>query len=262
MTLDQDVLVRLVHDQVETLLFKKEYEKVAQRRDPEDPGAKPVVGMSTVEFLSHFRMLQEMCHKWKPIEIPDMHVPVLVVVPFSLVGVKEQLEKAGIGHAWGDDPEVGEVRDHEKETFPKDPYVLIDIKMEAFGHSFSLDGLERIWIDRSARGWYKDRIMLTLSEGIALATHFPRRINKQHSYELAGSFHRPPFDLENCSLEEIEKLATADVESTYWQPRDQRMYFSRLNDGRLWLSFFNYQSSIEASWAFPLGAIRADPYKY
>lgn len=253
MLLDRDALVCLVHDQVETLL------------------KKGCGGVSTAEFLSHFRLLQDMCHKWKPIEVSDTHIPALVVIPFSRWGVRQQMEKSDIGYAWGDDPEAGEIRDHQRETIPKEPYVLIDIEMEMLG--YAPVGLERLWIDQSARGWYKDRHMFTISEGIALATHYPRRIDGRHSYEFAGSFYRPSFDPEypagprNFSFEEMAaayaaELSPAVTDNTYWQPRDRRMYLSRLNDGRLWLSFFNYRSRIEASWAFPLCKMRIDPCRY
>jgi hypothetical protein len=271
MILDQDALVRLVHDQVETLLFKKEYEKIALKRDSQDKDAQPTMGMSTVEFLSHFRELQEMCHRWRPLEVPDAHIPALIVIPFQLVGVKQQLKKAEIGYAWGDDPEHGEVLDLLPKEIPSEPYLLVDVGIAEMGHHSNV--VERFVTDRMARGGYGDQgIMPTLSEGIAFATHCAGMLTRPHLCELAGSIHRPPFDTElpagpgNFSIEAMtaalaEELSPSSDEFK-WRQRDRRVYLSRLNYGRLWLTFANYRSRIEAARATLCCGKRIDPRKY
>lgn len=185
MLLDRDALARIIEDQVVgTLLLKKKYHEVACERDAK--GELLRVGMTTTEFLSHFKMMYDLINKWQPVEIPRGHIPALMVVPFSLVSLEERIGRIRFRGVPGTSELKEELIVHDKDI-PDEPYLLIDINKGKWHRS--RDGLEYHYCEQRAHGWYPDQHSLTLNEGMELITHHPRILHPyaDYSIELGGS---------------------------------------------------------------------------
>lgn len=184
MTLDKEKLARIVKDQlIGTLLLKKKYEEVACERDAK--GELLRVGMKTVDFLSHFTVMNDLIDKWQPTEIPDSHIPALVVTPFSVVSFEEQVKKMELEG----NPGIAEFSENKiqdlEDDIPREPYLLIDVDPISLinPRDYTAENVKEFFKVR------RDRHPLTVNEGFALVTLFPDTLPdySPHVVELFGS---------------------------------------------------------------------------
>jgi hypothetical protein len=176
--LDRKTLAHSVHEQIGKLIFGK-YQAGAVGTDVHGLWEKR--GMTTLEFMGHFALLNDVFNKWEPREIPDSHIPVLAVTPFSLVSAEYQvghLEYEGKKSVpFGIKEEL--IRNLEV-GIPVEPYLLIDIE----------DGRERInHATEASEQLIKERgrHALTVNEGVALVAQIPEVLKGEYILELAGS---------------------------------------------------------------------------
>lgn len=244
MILDRDKLVRIMHDQVKNLFFGKEYEKVVLRKSEAGPDARPM--HSTQEFLSHFWVMQDfITTKWQPMEIPDSHIPALVVTPFSVVELKEQIKRLeSNGNPGISDIEEEWITNLEKDI-PDEPYLLIDIDTGDAGNAPG-------GLDETCH-------VLTVNEGVQLATQYLDILSGYFPCLLSGSrssyYYRRSPDGVSSSIVPVAR----DLAPFLWLvSRGSSFSLAHVHVCLTWHEEYHFREY----WRVPSCALRIDPWKY
>lgn len=256
MLLDRKALAHLVHTQLEKLILGK-YGAAAVGTDTHDLWEKR--GMTTLEFMGHFALLNDVCNKWEPREIPDSHVPALVVVPFSLVSAKDQLERIEYEGKKGlllgiKEEEIWNV----ENGIPGEPYLLIDVE----------DGRERInnFTEASEQLIQKrGRHTLTVNEGVALVTQVPNVLREWYILELGGSRYGRRLVAKPTPRGGYEAWPPSEVsvQETQLEMGIDRINFLVERNGQPRLAvYIPFEGFYDENWGIPSCAERIDPKKY
>ncbi len=258
MILDKDTLERILHEQMRVLLFEKKYEEVNLKRENKEA--------ETVRFFAHFALFLDLLSKWRPVEIPDSHIPALVVTPFSVVSAKDQVERLEYcgKKAWAFTMKEEWIRNLEN-GIPDDPYLLIDVQhgKERLNHATEVSELLIKEQGRHA---------LTVNEGVAFATQVPEVFTDSYIMELAGSrygqrvvpkFARaghhdawPPSEPIDVPITETQLEPGIDRPMLMLESGAPRLCARLPEEGGRAMSFF------DENWGVSSCAERIDPRKY
>lgn len=153
-----------LHRQVETLIAK---------------GYPALAGLDEAGFTALLEPLRAVV----PGHRDAAHLPFVLVVPGDLVPIVAAVERFEVGGkaGWTDmADEIGSYRPVDGVDVPTGPYLLVDVSTGA--ETLDVPPVDALPMIRAA-----GRTPLTVDEGVAVVTQFPRALTDRNAFQAVGS---------------------------------------------------------------------------